>query len=115
MTMRFADRLTVTRPGGATGTQDPVTGVWTPSVHPDAPIFDGAADVQEFGMVIGRTIDGQPIMTGDAKAFLENEKAISRIFVGDVATVTFRDGSMQTASVKRIRRMDGLVALEWLH
>lgn len=112
--MGFLDHLTLSIATGTSGVQDPDTGAWSAGAYPDTTLYDDAADVQDVGLIIGRTPDGLPVMAGDATAFLRDESVIPFILAGDMATVTFRDGTTQTARVAKARRLDGVVALEWL-
>lgn len=112
--MDFNDHIVLSIASGTGGTQDPSTGAWSAGAYPTTTLYDDAADVQEVGLTIGRTPDGLPVMVGDATAYLRDESVIPFLLAGDLATVTFNDGTTQTAQVARAQRLDGAVALKWL-
>lgn len=113
--MRYPHRLTITDPATPQGTQDAATGAWTPDAGATAAVlYDGAADVQDVGAVIERDADGKPTLRSDATAFLADERALAAIPSGAPATVTWDDGTTAEATVVRVRRLDGSLALQWV-
>jgi hypothetical protein len=94
------------------GTQDPDTGKWT---APYARVlYDGPADCQDEGEVIGRDMDGRPVRSGDAVLYLANEAAAPLHIPGDTGVVTWEDGTTANAEVVRVVRLDGKLLLRWL-
>lgn len=108
--MSYPHRLSITREG--TGSQDPDTGAWTPGTA--VMIYDGPADVQDGGETIQRDSDGRPTAVSDATAYLEDERAVGSIYVGDRAVVTWEDGTTADARVLKVVRLDGKLQLGWL-
>lgn len=115
--MQFPHHLKVTRggSGGAEGSLDPDTGIWTPAESPaaDLVLYDGAADVQDPGTMIRRTQEYIPVMnaSSDLTAFLYDERAIRKIKNNDQAEVTWEDGSVETFTVVRSHHIDGSITL----
>jgi hypothetical protein len=102
--MDYDATLTITGPAGTDGLGR-TTGSTTA-------VYDGPADVQE-GAVMRRTEDGQAFQLGDAKAFLPLGESLDGISVGDAATITWADGSTQSATVAETRRLDGSLVLSY--
>lgn len=108
--MSYPHRLLVTREGA--GAQDPDTGAWTPGAP--VSVYDGEADVQDEGETIQRDSDGRPTKVSDATAYLADESGIGSFREGDVAVVTWEDGTTADAVVQRVVRLDGKLQLGWL-
>lgn len=117
-------KLYLPNPVDAAGTQDAVTGVWTPATPDTSVVFyDGEADVQESTRRDPRGQDGEPRQSADATAYLATTDVfdISHVFVVAVtnlrlksrvlATITWEDGATEPAEVSGIRRLDGVVLL----
>jgi hypothetical protein len=98
-----------------TGTQDPTTGVWTP-VAADQVVYDGPADVQDRGAVLSRDGSGRLVEVWDAEAFLPLLAAtvLGRIRPDQPCNIRWADGSLATAEVVRLRRLDHAVELKRL-
>jgi hypothetical protein len=100
-----------TAPGGGSQSDD---GVWSDNAgqDDDTVVYDSLADVQDAGKTLERDNLGSPSNPSTAIAFLKDEKKIKDIKVGDVAEITWEDGTKDKATVIRIRRIDGALALK---
>jgi len=110
--MRYPHRLLITRAVAGEGTQDPDTGESTPGST--SRIYNGKADVQDEGKALSREPGGRPTEMSDAVAYLEDESAIGTIKTGDLALVTWEDGTTADAMVQKVVRLDGTLFLKWV-
>ena len=121
MSRRFPHRLRVTRPNPATpgsGDQDD-DGVWVPTVDPNVPgeitLYNERADVQDDGATVTRDrTTGVPVEKADAKAFLRIPGAVAAIKRGDIAHVTWEDGTISDAEIVDVVRLDGKLRMNFL-
>ena len=100
-----------TAPGGGSQNDD---GVWLDNADQDddTVVYDDKADVQDAGKALERDNLGSPTNPSSAIAFLKDERKIKDIKPGDVAEITWEDGTKDKATVLRVRRIDGALALK---
>lgn len=108
--MRYAQRVRIHRSSGG-GTQDEETGGWTPGGSAD--VYNGPADVQDQPRALSYA-DGRPTQTSDAEVYLADPGAVPLVRIGDLAEVTWEDGSTMDARVIRTERLSSVLFLERL-
>ena len=112
----FPHQLRIFRGTVASGGTQSDDGVWSdnPAAEDDNEVYNDRADVQDAGSTLERDNLGSPSNPSNAVAFLRDEKAIGDIKVGDLADITWEDGSKDKAVVSKKRRLDGTVFLRYV-
>jgi len=109
----FAYWCEFTRPAAGGGTQDPETGVFTPS-GPATLVAEGWFDVQDAGEALPRSSTGQAVKDSDSTWFAKDEAIILALEPGDVGTVRYPDSGLTAeGEVKFVRELDGAVLVKY--
>lgn len=115
---RYPQRVLIARvaSGSTGGTQNP-DGTWTPGTPGTSTltVYDDWADVQDDGATVRRDMTtGVPVETADAKIYLRDVNRIALVQRGDVAHVTWKDGTEQDAEVVSVVRLDAKLLVRFL-
>ena len=76
-------------------------------------IYEGWANVQDTGAVLKRDTSGMPVLTSDAKMWLEGEPT-KPIKPQHTVKITWKENDFSDAEVVEVQRTGGRIALKFV-